>query len=78
FWCRYFFAVDKLRQAEDVRTKLVTRAMSKEDEEELSWDVDDDDEDDDNGDHTEGANTVVNKKEEQIEEPVSHKTEDDK
>jgi hypothetical protein len=78
FWCRYFFAVDKLRQAEDVRTKLVTRAMSKEDEEELSWDVDDDDEDDDNGDHKEGANTVVNKKEEQIEEPVSHKTEDDK
>uniref|UniRef100_A0A0E0JGY7 BSD domain-containing protein n=1 Tax=Oryza punctata TaxID=4537 RepID=A0A0E0JGY7_ORYPU len=77
FWCRYFFAVDKLRQAEDVRTKLVTRAMSKEDEEELSWDVDDD-EDDDNGDHKEGANTMVKKKEEQIEDPVSHKTQDDK
>ncbi|TVU01318.1 hypothetical protein EJB05_53226, partial [Eragrostis curvula] len=37
FWCRYFFAVDKLKQAEDVRNKLVSRAMSKDDDEELSW-----------------------------------------
>ncbi|KAF0897847.1 hypothetical protein E2562_001575 [Oryza meyeriana var. granulata] len=72
FWCRYFFAVDKLRQAEDVRTKLVNRAMSKDDEEELSWEVDDD-EDDDNGDSKEGTN----KKEEQTEEPVSNKTQDE-
>uniref|UniRef100_J3KYQ3 BSD domain-containing protein n=1 Tax=Oryza brachyantha TaxID=4533 RepID=J3KYQ3_ORYBR len=75
FWCRYFFAVDKLRQAEDVRTKLVTRAMSKEDEEELSWDVDDD-EDDGNADHEEGANTMINK-EERIEERASHKLQDE-
>uniref|UniRef100_A0A0D9UZJ5 BSD domain-containing protein n=1 Tax=Leersia perrieri TaxID=77586 RepID=A0A0D9UZJ5_9ORYZ len=76
FWCRYFFAVDKLRQAEDVRTKLVNRALSKEDEEELSWEVDDDDDDeaDGNGDRKEGASDMVNKNEEQTEEPVSHKT----
>ncbi|KAL6626409.1 hypothetical protein ACP70R_030135 [Stipagrostis hirtigluma subsp. patula] len=70
FWCRYFFAVDKLRQADDVRTKLVSRAMSKEDDEELTWEVDDDDEDN-NGDNKEGANSTTEKKEEHIEEPVS-------
>lgn len=70
FWCRYFFAVDKLRQAEDVRTKLVSRAMSKEDEEELSWEVDD--EDDIQGDHKQGTVTIPDKKEEQIGESVSH------
>uniref|UniRef100_A0A0A9CFB8 BSD domain-containing protein n=1 Tax=Arundo donax TaxID=35708 RepID=A0A0A9CFB8_ARUDO len=73
FWCRYFFAVDKLRQAEDVRTKLVSRAMLKEDDEELSWDVDDDDEDDDNnaGDHKEDTHSMAKKKEEQTAEPVN-------
>uniref|UniRef100_A0A453EQE2 BSD domain-containing protein n=1 Tax=Aegilops tauschii subsp. strangulata TaxID=200361 RepID=A0A453EQE2_AEGTS len=71
FWCRYFFAVDKLRQAEDVRTKLVSRAMSKEDEEELSWEVDDD-EDDIQGDHKQGTVTIPDKKEEHIGESVSH------
>ncbi|EMS55437.1 hypothetical protein TRIUR3_20550 [Triticum urartu] len=67
---KYFFAVDKLRQAEDVRTKLVSRAMSKEDEEELSWEVDD--EDDIQGDHKQGTVTIPDKKEEQIGESVSH------
>ncbi|OEL13713.1 hypothetical protein BAE44_0025267 [Dichanthelium oligosanthes] len=75
FWSRYFFAVDKLRQAEDVRTKLVSRAMSKEEDEELSWDVDDDDEDTNTSDHKEGTNSMVDKKEEQTAEPVNHETE---
>ena len=76
FWSRYFFAVDKLRQAEDVRTKLVSRAMSKEEDEELSWDVDDDDEEETNSsDHKEGTNSMVDKKEEQTAEPVNHETE---
>uniref|UniRef100_A0ACD5XTK7 Uncharacterized protein n=1 Tax=Avena sativa TaxID=4498 RepID=A0ACD5XTK7_AVESA len=70
FWSRYFFAVDKLRQAENVRTKLVSRAMSKEDEEELSWEVDDDE--DDNKDDRKGTSIIPDKKEEQIGEPVSH------
>jgi hypothetical protein len=46
FWCRYFYRVYKLKQAQDVRTNLVKRAISRE-EEELSWDVDDDDDDND-------------------------------
>ncbi|RLN24657.1 BSD domain-containing protein 1-like [Panicum miliaceum] len=75
FWSRYFFAVDKLRQAEDVRTKLVNRAMSKEEDEELSWDVDDDDEETNSSDHKEGTNSMVDKKEEQTAEPVNHETE---
>uniref|UniRef100_A0A0A9DSA6 BSD domain-containing protein n=1 Tax=Arundo donax TaxID=35708 RepID=A0A0A9DSA6_ARUDO len=61
FWCRYFFAVDKLRQAEDVRTKLVSRAMSKEEDEELSWDVDDDDNDNNAGDHKEDTDSMAKK-----------------
>ncbi|CAD6238887.1 unnamed protein product [Miscanthus lutarioriparius] len=78
FWCRYFFAVDKLKQAEDVRTKLVSRAMSKEEDEELSWDVDDDDDDVEEAntsDHKEGTNSMVDKKEEQTAEPVNCETE---
>ncbi|KAL6850473.1 hypothetical protein ACP4OV_021100 [Aristida adscensionis] len=76
FWCRYFFAVDKLRQADDVRTKLVSRAMSKEDDEELTWEVDDDEEDEENnGGSKEGANPTTEKKEEQIGEPVNHELE---
>lgn len=72
FWSRYFFAVDKLRQAEDVRTKLVSRAMSKEEDEELSWDVDDDDENSNASDHKEGANSMVlDEKEAQTAEPVN-------
>lgn len=43
FWCRYFYRVYKVKQAEDVRANLVKRAISRE-EEDLSWDVDDDDE----------------------------------
>ncbi|KAK8506234.1 hypothetical protein V6N13_002872 [Hibiscus sabdariffa] len=43
FWCRYFYRVFKLKQAEDMRVKLVKRAISRE-EEELSWDVDEDEE----------------------------------
>ena len=45
FWCRYFYKVFKLKQAEDLRASLVKRAISREEEEELSWDVDDEDED---------------------------------
>ncbi|KAL3517535.1 hypothetical protein ACH5RR_020124 [Cinchona calisaya] len=44
FWCRYFYRVHKLKQQESVRANLVKRAISTDDEEELSWDVDDDDE----------------------------------
>ncbi|GAV78713.1 BSD domain-containing protein [Cephalotus follicularis] len=44
FWCRYFYKVYKLKQAEEVRASLVKRAISREEDEELTWDVEDDDE----------------------------------
>ncbi|KNA03690.1 hypothetical protein SOVF_206600 [Spinacia oleracea] len=44
FWFRYYYRVHKLEQAESVRAKLVERANE---DEELSWDVDDEDEDED-------------------------------
>ncbi|KAF3457233.1 hypothetical protein FNV43_RR01890 [Rhamnella rubrinervis] len=44
FWCRYFYRVHRLKEAEDARAKLVKRAISGEDDEDLSWDFDDDDE----------------------------------
>ncbi|KAJ8547487.1 hypothetical protein K7X08_011073 [Anisodus acutangulus] len=43
FWCRYYYKVYKLKEQESVRAKLVNRARFIDDEEELSWDVDDDD-----------------------------------
>ncbi|XP_058077856.1 uncharacterized protein LOC131226156 [Magnolia sinica] len=44
FWCRYFYRLHKLKLVEDARANLVKRVISREDEEELSWEVDDDDE----------------------------------
>lgn len=44
FWFRYFYKVYKLKQAEDLRANLVKRAISLDDEEELSWDIDDEEE----------------------------------
>ncbi|XP_077240626.1 uncharacterized protein LOC143881444 [Tasmannia lanceolata] len=44
FWTRYFYRVHKLKQVEDARANLVKRAISRENEEELSWEVDDDEE----------------------------------
>ncbi|XP_042476505.1 BSD domain-containing protein 1-like [Macadamia integrifolia] len=43
FWSRYFYRIYKLKQVEDARANLVKRVISKEEEEDLSWDVDDDD-----------------------------------
>ncbi|TKY72075.1 BSD domain-containing protein 1 [Spatholobus suberectus] len=45
FWSRYFYRLHKLKQAEDARAKLVKRAISGDEEEDLSWDFDDDDND---------------------------------
>ncbi|KAL0419941.1 UNVERIFIED_CONTAM: hypothetical protein Sradi_1407600 [Sesamum radiatum] len=50
FWCRYFYRVYKLKQQESVRANLVKRVISVDDDEELSWDVDDEDEDGNGGD----------------------------
>ncbi|XP_051118612.1 uncharacterized protein LOC127242920 [Andrographis paniculata] len=51
FWCRYFYRVDKLKQQEKVRANLMQRAISVEDDDdELTWEVDDDEENDNAGD----------------------------
>ncbi|XP_075515870.1 uncharacterized protein LOC142550680 [Primulina tabacum] len=42
FWCLYFYKAQKVIEAEEVRVRFVKRAIAEE-EEELSWDVDDDD-----------------------------------
>ncbi|XP_076952164.1 uncharacterized protein LOC143625810 [Bidens hawaiensis] len=48
FWFRYFYKVRKLKLQEDMRAKPVKRSLSVDDEEEdLSWDVDEDDDVDD-------------------------------
>ncbi|KAG9457455.1 hypothetical protein H6P81_001963 [Aristolochia fimbriata] len=44
FWLRYFYKVCKLKQVEDARADLVKRAISGDDEEELSWEVDEEEE----------------------------------
>ncbi|XVF32640.1 hypothetical protein REPUB_Repub17cG0099800 [Reevesia pubescens] len=71
FWCRYFYKVFKHKQAEDMRVKLVKRAISREEEEELTWDVDDDEEEEEEevDDRNVGSNASSNaslKKEEDV------------
>jgi hypothetical protein len=44
FWARYFYRVHKLKQQEDARAKLVKRVIDQDDDEDLSWEVDDEDE----------------------------------
>lgn len=41
FWRRYYYKVHKLEEVEEARVKLVKRAISGEEEEDLSWDLDD-------------------------------------
>lgn len=62
FWCRYFYRVFKLKQAEDLRASLVKRAISRE-EEELSWDVDDDDDEEENVSASNVVEKALNSKE---------------
>ncbi|XP_059437560.1 protein DOS2 [Corylus avellana] len=59
FWCRYFYRVYKLKQAQDVRSNLVKRAISREEEEELSWDVDDDDAEEEEEEEEEERDVVL-------------------
>ncbi|KAH6827655.1 hypothetical protein C2S53_020350 [Perilla frutescens var. hirtella] len=60
FWCRYFYRVDKLEQQEKVRANLVKRAISvDEDDDELSWDVDDEEEKD--GEKAKGGDVAEEK-----------------
>lgn len=67
FWCRYFYKVYRIRKADEARARLVKRAISGEEEEELSWDVDDEDNED-----TEGSSRVAseNVAEEEVEKKM--------
>ncbi|KAK4773188.1 hypothetical protein SAY87_028207 [Trapa incisa] len=49
FWGRYFYRVHKLKQAEDARARLVKRAISGEEDEDLRWDFDDEEEEEGEG-----------------------------
>ncbi|KAK8585785.1 hypothetical protein V6N13_050757 [Hibiscus sabdariffa] len=44
YWSNYFYKLSKLMKAEEARAKLVKRAISGEEDEDLSWDIDEDDE----------------------------------
>uniref|UniRef100_A0A2P2J9P8 Synapse-associated protein n=1 Tax=Rhizophora mucronata TaxID=61149 RepID=A0A2P2J9P8_RHIMU len=63
FWCRYYYKVDKLQQAEQLRAKLVKRAISRDEEEEdLSWDVEDDDDEEEEEEVNNEIERMRNKK----------------
>ncbi|PKA54856.1 hypothetical protein AXF42_Ash000691 [Apostasia shenzhenica] len=69
FWSRYFYKLHKLRQAEDVRASLVKRVISREDEDEdLTWEVDDDEEVEKNEEEAVKVGENVGKGDEEIKE----------
>ncbi|GMI72086.1 hypothetical protein like AT4G13110 [Hibiscus trionum] len=43
YWCNYFYKLNRLMKAEEARAKLVSRVISGEEDEDLSWDIDEDD-----------------------------------
>eukprot|EP00258_Populus_trichocarpa_P047576 XP_024463595.1 BSD domain-containing protein 1 isoform X2 [Populus trichocarpa] len=59
FWSRFFYRMFKLNQAEEARALLVKRAISGDEEEDLSWDFDDDKEEGD-GLLSKGSESTVN------------------
>lgn len=67
FWFRYFYRVHKLKQQESVRAKLVKRAISIDEEEELSWDVDDTEEEEEDDHENVGETSVVKEKGDELE-----------
>ncbi|CAL5085125.1 unnamed protein product [Urochloa decumbens] len=69
FWVRYFYRVHKLKQQEDARAKLVQRVIAQEEDEDLSWEVDDEDEEEEQ--QKEDAKELVARKE-PIKEEVEH------
>ncbi|KAK8928194.1 hypothetical protein KSP39_PZI017293 [Platanthera zijinensis] len=58
FWTRYFYKLDKLKHAEDLRANLVKRVISREDaDEDLTWEVDDEE---DEGNQVKETETKAN------------------
>jgi hypothetical protein len=73
FWARYFYRVHKLKQQEDARAKLVQRAMTQEEDEDLSWEVDDEDEDEEEQQKEDAKEIAA--RQEPIKEEVKHEVE---
>nr|GLL43747.1 BSD domain-containing protein 1-like [Ipomoea trifida] len=48
FWSRYFYKIHRVKKAEEARVRLVNKVISGEEDEDLTWDVEDDN-DNDNG-----------------------------
>ncbi|PAN15180.1 hypothetical protein PAHAL_2G470000 [Panicum hallii] len=72
FWARYFYRVHKLKQQEDARAKLVQRVIAQEEDEDLSWEVDDEDEEEEQ--QKEAAKEPVARQQEATKE-VNHEVE---
>lgn len=58
FWSRYFYKLHKLNQAEEARAKLVKRAISGDEEEDLSWDFDDEEDNNDDRNGPKGSSNI--------------------
>lgn len=76
FWSRYFYRVHRLKQAEEARAKLVKRALAGEEEEDLSWDLDEDDAESNGspskGDLSEGMVSRKSSSSEDVEESMNN------
>ncbi|EOY06285.1 hypothetical protein QUC31_016349 [Theobroma cacao] len=59
YWSNYFYKLSRLRKAEEARAKLVKRAISGEEEEDLSWDIDEDDEEESRNSESEKKNNLT-------------------
>ncbi|KAF3784247.1 BSD domain-containing protein 1 [Nymphaea thermarum] len=59
FWTRYAYRVHKLKQVEEARAHLVKRVMAGDEEEDLSWEVDDDDDESETAEPNESQNNAI-------------------
>ncbi|CAD6222804.1 unnamed protein product [Miscanthus lutarioriparius] len=69
FWARYFYRVHKLKQQEDARAKLVQRVIAQEEDEDLSWEVDDEEEEEEEQ-HKDSTEELAERRQETIKEEV--------
>ncbi|KAE8717692.1 polygalacturonase-like [Hibiscus syriacus] len=60
YWCNYFYKLNRLMKVEEARAKLVNRAISGEEVEDLSWDIDEDDEENSGNVNTEEDDSSKN------------------
>ncbi|KAF8668948.1 hypothetical protein HU200_052159 [Digitaria exilis] len=77
FWARYFYRVHKLKQQEDARAKLVQRVIAQEEDEDLSWEVDDDEDEDEEEELQKEDVSELVARQEPVKEEVKHEMEAD-